>query len=74
VVLGVPEPAGAFFLRRLVLLLVRAAVPVRAPGQLAGHLHLPVRGGGVHEHDADVEAEQVRHRGEDLRGDLLQRG
>jgi hypothetical protein len=37
-----------------------------------GGLDLPVRRGRVHEQDVQVEVEQVRHRREDLRGDLVQ--
>ena len=42
-------------------------------GQLVRAVDLPVGGGGVDEHDVQVQVEQVRDRGEDLRGDLLER-
>src|SRR5271165_3236163 len=63
-----PEQPGAFLLRQAVLVLV--LVPGGGLGRLGGHLHLPVGGGGDCEHDVDVQVEQVRHRVEDLRGDL----
>jgi hypothetical protein len=68
VVLGVAEQAGTCFPGQGVIVLVLPG----SLGQLGGHLHLPVGGGGIHEHDVNIQVQQVRDRAEDLGGDLLQ--
>jgi hypothetical protein len=70
VVLGVPPGAGRGLVRARQVILHGVLAQV---GQLVRAVDLPVGGGGVHEHDVQVEVEQVRDRGEDLRGDLLER-
>jgi len=42
-------------------------------GELVGDVDLPIGGGRIHEDQIEVEVEQVRHRTEDLGGDLVQR-
>ena len=69
-ILGVPE--------RALTLLDRTGRPVVVDlvleiSQLVRDVDLPVGRGRVHEHDVQIKVEQVRDRGEDLAGDVVQR-
>ena len=69
-VLGVPEPPRACLGRLLLVVVGRRGR--RSASSSATSTSQYVRG-GVHEHEVHVQVQQVRHRREHLRGDLVQR-
>ena len=69
VVLGVPEPARPGLGRVAGLVIGDRLGEIDV---VVGGLGLPVGGGGVDEHDVQIKVEQVRNRGEHLRGDLIE--